>query len=588
MDLINKHPRYATTSSCSGRIAIFDPSAIENNITGTEGSGKGGGKWLISAHRRITVEELRGILDSHESQSALMFKHEPMLLHIACASMYDAMRLLRVGIDHGMLRESGSIVTDKRITVALRGHALALTVPIAAKGPLRPSDEYLTMLVKEANERFRRNEENLKRLYHAIESNIFIDEYRGLLTRKCGDQILHAEYNRLPSLNLWGHTSVLVHYEDRDDYDTEVIIFGGYGNGPLNIDESFKGKCERKSNIFSLRRKGYIWENSWREISSSTSNSLENYIHCSKQSFPPVQGHRSCVLPLKSISSKIIGIFGGRASPACPKSDLYLYDCSNSTCYLANTQGKHPTPRWGHTFTELPCSNGNLAIVVGGRNDYSVLDSVYVLSVCYYPGEKLTLQWDMLDFKVQLFNHTTVLQPNAGSPMDKLLCFGGLKTLNCVSTDSVVTCSIIMSEAGYKFELVEQQDLVSYPCFAASSSTISCNESRCPFFIISGGLSIDETYASNVFNLCECRSENNIVTHNVTIEESIFNDDIKINKDLLVHHDTKFLMHGNEFEILLLGGGMSTFLSTNSVLYSNNLEIILGVDGFAFGPIFSE
>ena len=62
VDLINRHPEYVTLSSCSGRVALFDPTGVnvsayydgedkqtqqQQQVKGTEIRGKGRGKWIL-------------------------------------------------------------------------------------------------------------------------------------------------------------------------------------------------------------------------------------------------------------------------------------------------------------------------------------------------------------------------------------------------------------------------------------------------------------------------------------------------------------------------------------------------------------
>lgn len=171
VDMINAHPSFATLSSCSGQISLFDPNyanskgsinsiplnSIEDerlDLTNNSdiSSGKGHGAWLISSHATITTNTLIKVLDSHASHAkicggyALIFKHEPLLLHIAASNMSRARQLPTIACNLGF-GESGLVVTLKCITVAIQSHSLSLTVPIASSGSLRPDTSYITQLV---------------------------------------------------------------------------------------------------------------------------------------------------------------------------------------------------------------------------------------------------------------------------------------------------------------------------------------------------------------------------------------------------------------------------------------------------------
>jgi len=54
---VNESPDYVTTSSCSGRVAIY--------LEGAKGA-KGGGKWLFTSHNPIDLSELCDIGSIYE------------------------------------------------------------------------------------------------------------------------------------------------------------------------------------------------------------------------------------------------------------------------------------------------------------------------------------------------------------------------------------------------------------------------------------------------------------------------------------------------------------------------------------------
>ena len=178
VDLLNLHPSFATLSSCSGRIALFDPhlqqegsapddeylslldseetdeedKSLGENFSSNENvllqnlgvppksSGKGSGGWLLASHSIVEPSTLVKLLEEPtkrgESRDAtLMLKHEPLLLHVAASSLTRGRQLLSLALHLGF-RESGLVVTQHRVTVAIRGHSLALCVPIARNGSL--------------------------------------------------------------------------------------------------------------------------------------------------------------------------------------------------------------------------------------------------------------------------------------------------------------------------------------------------------------------------------------------------------------------------------------------------------------------
>ena len=588
VDLINKHPRYATTSSCSGRIALFNPINADN-------SGKGGGKWLITAHRRITIAELVEALDSvliEDDDSfcstpvTLMFKHEPMLLHVACASHYDAALLLRVGTMHGTLRESGAMITEKRVTVALRGHALALTVPLAARGPLRPSPEYLKMLVNEANDRFEKNENRMLNLYKGIENELFTGEYSHLLDSS--SKKIRGIVNAFPSLDLWGHAAIAVPISSNDkasalNDDLDVLVFGGYGLGPRTNKKN--KKCSRLSSVFGIRRRKGVWDKQWieRNESSSKRDCSRSEIMERKVHFPPLQGHKACLFPTARYAhnNPIVAIFGGRAGPARPSSSLFLYYPSQSCeFYEPKVNGPPPAPRWGHTFTALPGHNENVGIVVGGRNEKEAMSSIHILSRITKFGEADEYTWQSVDIGRPLFNHTAVLQPSAGSVLDKVIIFGGLENASSIiqsAHHSSTTCSIEITCAGKKINWTEQgHSLPKDDFFASSATSFSSVHSRTRSIFVSGGVptqqELTNTKDITPIRLFECCSDN--IMSSCKVELRLSDSELDVNFGSMVHHEMIFTERAivgdrNKTlnEIILLGGG---------------------VDSFAFGPSFSR
>ncbi|KAF7508472.1 hypothetical protein GJ744_009185 [Endocarpon pusillum] len=136
IDEINAYDGFVTTSSCAGRIAVFQEgngqgsnSRNEEDALGSSGvpGGKGGGKFLFVSHEPVSVAEdvasqqLPRILGLDEEPGAcgakefeswapgqrfVRFAFEPMILHVMTASLHHAKPLLSAAINSGF-RESG-------------------------------------------------------------------------------------------------------------------------------------------------------------------------------------------------------------------------------------------------------------------------------------------------------------------------------------------------------------------------------------------------------------------------------------------------------------------------------------------------
>jgi tRNA wybutosine-synthesizing protein 3 len=165
--IINAHADFVTTSSCSGRIALFAAAS---------GPGRGG-HWLLASHGTVTAEELSealhlraegggavveevvakgaavaegaaavvegaapsGVPSSSSvagSEGLVTFKLEPGIMHVMCRDVGAAKWLLQVALAAGF-RESGIVLSSSAKTMlAIRSTANSLELPVAeARGP---------------------------------------------------------------------------------------------------------------------------------------------------------------------------------------------------------------------------------------------------------------------------------------------------------------------------------------------------------------------------------------------------------------------------------------------------------------------
>lgn len=201
VDEINQIDSLVTTSSCSGRFAIYlegqrkgttDEHESNDQPQVTSSGGKGGGQWLFVTHTALpdapsTREMIAGqdnlpTIYSDEPFSAasrlVHFKFEPMILHILASSLDAAKRVLSAAQTTGF-RESGiSSISDKTdmVMVAVRTTGLStdsqigrLTVhdgkPAIA---LSVSDSHIQSLVRLANDKFVVNAERTTNFRSAL------------------------------------------------------------------------------------------------------------------------------------------------------------------------------------------------------------------------------------------------------------------------------------------------------------------------------------------------------------------------------------------------------------------------------------
>ena len=146
MSLLNPLPSYCTTSSCSGRIAIFASKTSSNK-----------GFWVFVSHyafKLLDTDTFDVVSDGIEEEvtrnnrlfgeSRIVFenempeisnelqlvslKFEPFILHVKCSSLESAQKLLQIALQSGYAN-SGLVVGSKNIMVQIKS-PLKLDIPI--------------------------------------------------------------------------------------------------------------------------------------------------------------------------------------------------------------------------------------------------------------------------------------------------------------------------------------------------------------------------------------------------------------------------------------------------------------------------
>lgn len=228
--LINGLNDWVTTSSCSGRVAVFvegpkklvpskqsiaddhqqlDSSNGENEDTnfsqsqpqgrrtGTTNAapgGKGGGHWLYVSHDPLNGpanEDWTKTFDlsrsgpqtpaSSQSQRLVHLSFSPLILHVLCASLHHARPLLSAAINAGF-RESGvqslkaldPNYAGDGVMVAIRTNGIVFETIVGVwneeeqKAVALVGEPYLRMCADVVNERFAWNDERKERLFSEL------------------------------------------------------------------------------------------------------------------------------------------------------------------------------------------------------------------------------------------------------------------------------------------------------------------------------------------------------------------------------------------------------------------------------------
>ena len=156
VNLINSKDSYYTTSSCSGRIILIQKKSAK----------KFDCEWILVSHDQIKLEDVKKAL--HEPLDAkVWFRQEPMILHVACKTIDDAKRFLKLA--RQVYKRAGIISPSGRIIVELIGSEFMDTI-VSKDKKLLVSDEYLKILVDEANIKLASNKNGIGRFYELLKS----------------------------------------------------------------------------------------------------------------------------------------------------------------------------------------------------------------------------------------------------------------------------------------------------------------------------------------------------------------------------------------------------------------------------------
>ncbi|KAI8068811.1 methyltransferase TYW3-domain-containing protein [Thamnidium elegans] len=190
MHVINSHPDYYTTSSCSGRVAVYceglekdieNPNSDPNNIEKTSK----GGKWLYVSHDPIAIPELEShnqwivellfgqesskvVFDNHRpanilNRQLIYFKFEPLILHIEASSQETAMHLLGAAYQVGY--QNSGITPSRRHMLAIRStHKIDTPIAYVENDKIHclVDPAYLFLLLTMSNQKFEQNMDRMK------------------------------------------------------------------------------------------------------------------------------------------------------------------------------------------------------------------------------------------------------------------------------------------------------------------------------------------------------------------------------------------------------------------------------------------
>jgi tRNA wybutosine-synthesizing protein 3 len=152
LDLINKKYNFYTSSSCSGRIILFEVS---------EAGKKDQLNWIFVSHKKTGFKELKNHIKLSDQQ--LWLRQESFILHVCCRTIEDAKILLHLCEKAG-LKRAGIHTLEKKIMVEIINTPY-LNVLIGEKNKIFVNDEFLKIWLREANKNMSKNYLKIKQIF---------------------------------------------------------------------------------------------------------------------------------------------------------------------------------------------------------------------------------------------------------------------------------------------------------------------------------------------------------------------------------------------------------------------------------------
>jgi len=152
VDKLNKKKKYYTTSSCSGRIVLFDQGKSKK---------KNEGEWLFVSHDVVGAKEKKKLFDSiqdvnQKENKNCWFRFEPAIMHVNCSDIENAEKLLKLARGCGF--KLSGIIGIKKATIEIRSSE-RIDVPVEIIDP-----NTLDILIKKANEKMKETHKKINRL----------------------------------------------------------------------------------------------------------------------------------------------------------------------------------------------------------------------------------------------------------------------------------------------------------------------------------------------------------------------------------------------------------------------------------------
>ncbi|XP_052071987.1 tRNA wybutosine-synthesizing protein 3 homolog [Mytilus californianus] len=179
---INNQRDYFTTSSCSGRIILFDDSVGESDKV----TNKQGCRWLFTSHDLVDKSQMMPVLE--DITGDCVFKFEPFVLHVQCRTIDFAQLLLQCAVQSGFRNSGISLGKKGKIIVGVRS-THSMEVPLSHSGQLLVSSEYVEYLISLANKKMEENFRRIDRFYENLKSAILQKSDDSHIVKQCKEKV---------------------------------------------------------------------------------------------------------------------------------------------------------------------------------------------------------------------------------------------------------------------------------------------------------------------------------------------------------------------------------------------------------------
>ena len=122
-------------------------------------------EWILVKHGKVNFKEVKKAMENLPKE-AVWLKQESMIIHICCRDIDAAKSMLKICQQSG-LKRAGIVTIGKRVMIEAFGTDRMDTI-VALKGRVLVDDDYIKILIREANKRHDKNIEKIERLYKKI------------------------------------------------------------------------------------------------------------------------------------------------------------------------------------------------------------------------------------------------------------------------------------------------------------------------------------------------------------------------------------------------------------------------------------